>query len=65
VKAAEPVQLCAVMDLDPCELLAKVIQSRSVQEQLTITEKLSSWALQRSAVSENVRRGKHKGKKAP
>lgn len=50
VHVIELVQLCAVMDQDPCELLMNVVQSKSVQEVLTLMESLkSSRALQRNA----------------
>jgi DNA-binding transcriptional regulator YiaG len=54
VQVIELVQLCAVMDQDPCELLMKVVQSLSVQEVLTIMENLkSSQTSPRSAVTGN------------
>lgn len=50
VQVVELVQLCAVMDQDPCELLMNVVQSRSVQEVLALMESLkSNWELQRNA----------------
>lgn len=55
VQVIELVQLCAVMDQDPCELLMNVVQSKSVQEVLTLMESLkSSRALQRNAGTGNA-----------
>lgn len=55
VQVIELVQLCAVMDRDPCELLMNVVQSKSVQEVLALMESLKpSRELQRNAGTGNV-----------
>lgn len=55
VQVVELVQLCAAMDVDPCELLMTVVRSQSVQDVLTLMESLkSSRTAQRNAVSGNA-----------